>query len=198
MILAFNKPHGVLCQFTPGSTAVDGRSTLAEFIRTPNVYPAGRLDHDSEGLLILTDEGGVNHALTEPRAAHPRSYFAQVEGLPDDAALQQLARGVVLDGVMTRPARARRVDPPAWLWPRVPPIRVRKSIPDSWIEIALTEGRNRQVRRMTAAVGHPTLRLIRVKIGNYALGDLAPGQSRELDAAARAQLLGKPGAGTRG
>ncbi len=192
MIVAFNKPHGVLCQFTPGATAVTGRPTLAEFIPLPGVYPAGRLDHDSEGLLILTDEGAVNHAITDPRAAHPRTYLVQVEREPDAAALKKLAAGIPLDGKPTRPARVGRAAEPAWLWPRDPPVRFRKAIPTAWLEFTLTEGRNRQVRRMTAAVGHPTLRLIRIRIGNCELGDLPPGAWRQLERAERAQLLRPP------
>ncbi len=177
MLVAFHKPFGVLCQFTRGATPVPGRKTLADFIAVPDIYPAGRLDTDSEGLLILTDEGGVNHALTDPSRGHPRTYLVQVEREPDDAALARLG------------VPARRVGEPRWLGPREKPIRFRKNIPTAWIELVLTEGKNRQVRRMTAAVGHPTLRLVRVRIGAYALGDLRRGDWRELDRAARALLL---------
>ena len=197
MLLAFNKPHGVLCQFTPGATPVAGRKTLADYIRQPEVYPAGRLDTDSEGLLLLTDEAGrgsvqsLSYRLTDPAQAHPRSYLVQVEGAPDDAALRKLAHGILLDAKMTRPAQVRRAGIPDWLWPREPPVRVRKTVPDSWISLVLTEGRNRQVRRMTAAVGHPTLRLIRVKIGAFPLGDLPPGQSRTLTESERRAALSR-------
>lgn len=189
MIVAFNKPFGVLCQFTPGATAVAGRPTLADFIPLPGVYPAGRLDHDSEGLLILTDEGAVNRALTDPVVNHPRTYLVQVEREPGEAALKKLAAGIRLDGKPTRPARAVRAGEPDWLWPREPPVRFRKSIPTAWLELTLTEGRNRQVRRMTAAAGHPTLRLIRIRIGAFALGDLKSGAWKKLDSADRARVL---------
>ncbi len=191
MLLAFNKPHDVLCQFTPGSTPVAGRKTLADYITQANVYPAGRLDTDSEGLLLLTDEGPLANRLTDPELGHPRSYLVQVEGVPDAAALRRLAHGVMLDDKTTRPAQARPAAAPEWLWPREPPVRVRKSIPDSWLTLTLTEGRNRQVRRMTAAVGHPTLRLIRVKIGAFALGNLPPGQWRALTKSERRAALSR-------
>jgi 23S rRNA pseudouridine2457 synthase len=183
-LLAFNKPYGVLCQFTDAV----GRPTLAEHIRVPGVYAAGRLDLDSEGLLLLTDDGRLQAAIADPRAKHWKRYLVQVEGEPDSQALAQLCAGVRLDGQLTRPARARRVPAPDWLWPRHPPIRFRKAIPTAWIELEIHEGRNRQVRRMTAAVGHPTLRLIRVAIGPVELGGLAPGQWRLLDAAEQAAL----------
>ncbi len=173
-LILFNKPFGVLTQFR---TSEHGR-TLAEFIRLPGVHPAGRLDKDSEGLLLLTDDGRLQHRLTDPRHKLPKTYWVQVEGIPTDEALERLHRGVVLDGQCTRPAKARRLAEPK-LWPRDPPIRFRKAIPTNWLEIVLTEGRNRQVRRMTAAVGFPTLRLVRVTIGPYALDGLAPGQWRE-------------------
>ncbi len=189
MILAFNKPFGVLCQFTPGTAAVAGRPTLADFIREKNIYPAGRLDTDSEGLLILTDERGLASRLTEPRFAHSRVYLAQVEGVAVGAALEKLRQGVLFDGKKSRPAKIRRAEAPGWLWPREPPVRFRRAIPTSWIELTLTEGRNRQVRKMTAAVGCPTLRLIRVKIGGFELGDLRPGESRGLEEKERKALL---------
>ncbi|MFN3314182.1 MAG: rRNA large subunit pseudouridine synthase E [Hyphomonas sp.] len=174
-LILFNKPYGILCQFTPDGS---GRPTLADFISQPDVYPAGRLDHDSEGLLILTDDGRQQARITEPRHKLPKTYWAQVEGEPDAAALQALQQGVELKDGLTRPARARLIPEPDALWPRDPPIRVRKSVPDSWLELTLTEGRNRQVRRMTAAIGHPTLRLIRARIGDWTLDGLAPGAWR--------------------
>ena len=173
-LLLFNKPFGVLTQFRMSE---HGR-TLTEFIQLPGIYPAGRLDKDSEGLLLLTDDGRLQHQLTDPRHKLPKTYWAQVEGLPTDAALAALRDGVLLDGKPTHPAKVRLLPEPA-LWPRDPPIRFRKAIPTAWLEIILTEGRNRQVRRMTAAVGFPTLRLVRVAIGPYTLGDLAPGKWRE-------------------
>ena len=178
MLLAFNKPHGVLCQFTDRSTPP--RSTLAGFGLPPGVYPAGRLDHDSEGLLLLTDDGALAHRLTDPRHKQPKTYWVQVEGAPQDAQLDALRRGIALNDGPTLPAGARRIDAPA-LWPRDPPVRFRKTVPDAWIELVLREGRNRQVRRMTAATGLPTLRLVRVAIGDHRLGDLAPGHWRMLD-----------------
>ena len=176
MLIALNKPLGVLCQFTGN----DGRPTLADYVPHKDVYPAGRLDHDSEGLLLLTDDGALAHRLTDPRHKQPKTYLVQVDGAIDDAALQALSRGVVLNDGLTLPAQAEHAQEPAWLWPRDPPVRFRKSIPTSWLSISLREGRNRQIRRMTAAVGFPTLRLIRVRIGTYALDDLAPGQLRVL------------------
>ena len=173
MLIAFNKPYGVLCQFTDRSTPP--RRTLAEFGLPPDVYAAGRLDHDSEGLLLLTDDGALAHRLTDPRHKQPKTYWVQVEGEPSDAQLDALRRGVVLNDGPTRPAKARRLDAPA-LWPRDPPVRFRKTVPDAWLELVIGEGRNRQVRRMTAAVGLPTLRLVRVAIGPHRLDDLAPGE----------------------
>lgn len=180
MLIAFNKPFNVLCQFTDRS--VPPRRTLAEFGLPPKVYPAGRLDFDSEGLLLLTDDGALAHRITDPRHKLPRTYLAQVEGVPDAHALQRLCAGVELNDGITRPASARLLDAaPDWLWPRVPPVRYRKTVPDAWIELTIHEGRNRQVRRMTAAAGLPTLRLIRIRIGDHALGKLAPGAMRVLD-----------------
>jgi len=177
MVILLNKPYGVLCQFTDRSDPP--RRTLAQFIDTPNVYPAGRLDFDSEGLLVLTDETAVSHRLTDPKHKLAKTYLVLVEGTPEESALQKLRAGVVLNDGPTLPADARALDAaPAWLWPRDPPVRFRKTVPDAWIELTIYEGRNRQVRRMTAAVGLPTLRLIRVRTGPYALGDLAPGESR--------------------
>lgn len=178
MLIAFNKPFGVLCQFTDRS--VPPRPTLAGFGLPPQVYAAGRLDFDSEGLLLLTDDGRLAHRLTDPRHRQHKTYLVQVEGEPDDAALAALRAGITLKDGPTLPARVRRVDPPDWLWPRDPPIRVRKSVPDSFIELTITEGRNRQVRRMTAAIGHPTLRLVRLSIGAHTLEGLAPGQWRRV------------------
>ena len=177
MLIAFNKPYGVLCQFTDRSTPP--RRTLAEFALPPDVYAAGRLDHDSEGLLLLTDDGAPAHSLTDPRHKQPKTYWVQVEGAPSDANLDALRRGVALNDGPTRPAKVARIDTPA-LWPRDPPVRFRKTVPDAWLEIAITEGRNRQVRRMTAAVGLPTLRLVRVAIGAHRLDGLAPGHWRSL------------------
>ncbi len=174
MLIRFNKPYGVLTQFRDK----DGRPTLADYIKLPDVYPAGRLDHDSEGLLLLTDDGVLQHRLSDPVHKLAKTYWAQVEGEPEMAAIDQLRRGVLIDGSRTRPADVKRIPEPA-LWPRNPPIRFRKNIPTSWLEILLTEGRNRQVRRMTAAVGHPTLRLVRVAIGPYTLENLPPGEWRE-------------------
>jgi 23S rRNA pseudouridine2457 synthase len=180
MLIAFNKPYGVLCQFTDRTPAGDGRAprpTLAGFGLPKGIYAAGRLDHDSEGLLLLTDDGGLAHRLTDPRHKQPKTYWVQVEGEPDAPALAALRAGVVLGDGPTRPARVRRIPVPA-LWPRDPPVRFRKTVPDAWLEIVVGEGRNRQVRRMTAAVGLPTLRLVRVAIGGHLLGDLAPGAWR--------------------
>lgn len=171
MKVLFNKPYGVLSQFTDE----DGRPTLKDYIDVPGVYAAGRLDADSEGLLVLTDEGATQHRLTGVE----KVYCAQVDGEVTDAALEHLRRGVVLKDGPTAPARARRIDPPV-LWPRTPPVRYRKSVPTSWIELAIREGRNRQVRRMTAHVGFPTLRLVRVSVGDFSLGALQPGDSRRV------------------
>lgn len=178
MLIAFNKPYGVLCQFTDRSTPP--RRTLAEFGLPPDVYAAGRLDHDSEGLLLLTDDGGLAHRLTDPRHKQPKTYQVQVEGEPSADQVEALQRGVLLNDGPTRPAKVRRIDAPA-LWPRDPPVRFRKTVPDAWLEVTISEGRNRQVRRMTAAVGLPTLRLVRVAVGPYRLDDLPPGQWRACD-----------------
>lgn len=177
--ILFNKPFDTLSQFTDRGSEGSPRQTLSDYIDLPGVYPAGRLDRDSEGLMILTDDGKLQARISSPKFKKPKSYLVQVEGIPDDAALHALATGITLKDGPTRSAMARRVDPPDWLWPRTPPVRYRKSVPDSWIELTITEGRNRQVRRMTAHVGHPTLRLIRVAIGDWRLGDLAPGQWRD-------------------
>jgi 23S rRNA pseudouridine2457 synthase len=172
-LLLFNKPFQVLCQFTDE----EGRLTLGDFIDQPGVYAAGRLDYDSEGLLLLTDDGALQHRITDPRHRLEKTYLVQVEGLPERAALETLRRGVRLRDGLTRPARVEAIDPPP-IWERNPPIRVRKTIPTSWLRISIREGRNRQVRRMTAAVGLPTLRLVRISIGAWALGDLRPGEYR--------------------
>lgn len=176
MLIALNKPFGVLCQFT----TEDGRPTLADYVRQKDVYPAGRLDHDSEGLLLLTDDGALAHRLTDPAHKQPKTYLIQVDGAATDDALQALRRGVTLNDGPTLPAGAERASEPSWLWPRDPPVRFRKAIPTSWLSITLREGRNRQVRRMTAAVGFPTLRLIRVRVGEYVLDDLPLGETRVL------------------
>lgn len=188
MLCAFHKPYAVLSQFTPEPGSRWG--TLASFGFPADIYPLGRLDADSEGLLLLSDEPGLNTRLLDPRHAHRREYWVQVERVPDAAALARLAGGgIKLDDHRTLPCRVRLLDPPPNLAPREPPIRVRKSVPDCWLSLELTEGKNRQVRRMTAAVGHPTLRLIRVRIGNFDLGDLSPGKWRELGPAERKAIF---------
>jgi 23S rRNA pseudouridine2457 synthase len=174
VLILLNKPYGVLCQFTDRA----GRPTLARYVPVRDVYPAGRLDHDSEGLVLLTDDGALQARLADPRHGMEKVYWAQVEGAPAPAALERLSRGVMLKDGRTRPARVRVVPEPPGLWPRDPPIRRRAAIPTAWLEITLREGRNRQVRRMTAAVGHPTLRLIRVAVGPYRVEGLAPGEWR--------------------
>ncbi len=187
MLLAFNKPYGVLSQFTPepGSRW----RPLAEFGLPGHVYPVGRLDADSEGLLLLSNEPGLNTRLLDPQNAHRREYWAQVERVPSPARLAELEHGIQLKEFATRPCRARLLEPVPPPAPRDPPIRRRPSVPDCWIALELTEGKNRQVRRMTAAIGHPTLRLIRVRMGDFRLGDLAPGRWRELTAAERAAVF---------
>lgn len=173
-IMLFNKPFGVICQFSR-----DGmHPTLADYIPLPDFYPAGRLDTDSEGLLVLTDDGRLQHRITDPKHKLPKTYWAQVEGVADDAALGRLRQGVQLPDFKAQPAEARLIGEPANLWPRNPPIRERRNIPTSWIELTLREGKNRQVRRMTAAVGLPTLRLIRCRIGEWTLDGVEPGQWR--------------------
>jgi 23S rRNA pseudouridine2457 synthase len=180
MLIALNKPYGVLCQFTDRSAAAgQGRRTLAEFVKIAGVYPAGRLDYDSEGLLLLTDDGALAKRLTDPRHRTAKTYLVQVEGNPGAEQLQQLRQGVLLNDGPTLPAQARLLEASAdWLWPRDPPVRFRKSVPEAWIELTIREGRNRQVRRMTAAVGLPTLRLIRTRVGDVAIDGLGPGESR--------------------
>lgn len=175
-LILFNKPYGVLTQFTDST----GRQTLADFVPIPKVYAAGRLDADSEGLVVLTDDGAAQARIADPRHKLAKLYRVQVEGMPTEAALQQLAMGVDLGDLHTRPCQARRIDEPPGLWPRSPPIRYRAAIPTSWLEIVLREGKNRQVRRMTARIGFPTLRLIRWAVGDWTLEGLAPGEWREL------------------
>jgi 23S rRNA pseudouridine2457 synthase len=176
-LILFNKPWGVLCQFTDEGT---GHPTLAAYIDRPVVYPAGRLDRDSEGLLLLTDDGRLQARIADPKFKLPKTYLVQVEGEPDEAALDQLRQGLRLKDGPTLPAEVERMADPA-LWPRDPPVRIRKSIPDCWLRLTLREGRNRQVRRMTAAIGHPTLRLVRWRIGDWEIGNLGPGEWREAD-----------------
>ncbi|HXP63140.1 MAG TPA: pseudouridine synthase [Dongiaceae bacterium] len=188
MLLAFNKPYGVLCRFTPDGS---GSRTLAEFGFPGRVYPIGRLDADSEGLLLLSDEGGLNEQLLQPRHAHEREYWAQVERVPAADALRRLEQGVVVQGRKTLPCRAWVLAPQPEVPPRVPPIRFRKTVPACWLGLELVEGKNRQVRRMTAAVGHPTLRLIRVRIGQFGLGALPSGSWAELSRTERDAVLGR-------
>ncbi len=176
MLLLFNKPYGVISQFS----ADDKHPTLAEFIPIKNVYPAGRLDHDSEGLLLLTDDGDLQNRIAHPRHKMSKTYWAQVEGDITEAAIAQLRKGVMLNDGITRPAECQRMEEPDNLWPRDPPIRFRKNIPTSWIALTIKEGRNRQVRRMTAATGFPTLRLIRFQIGDWNLQDIKPGEYKTL------------------
>ena len=177
-LIVLNKPYSVLCQFTDQA----GRSTLKDYVAVPNVYAAGRLDTDSEGLLLLTDDGAIQHRIADPRHKLAKTYLVQVEGEPDEAALASLRAGLDLGDFHSLPCEARTVAEPDWLWPRDPPVRYRKSVPTSWLEIVLREGKNRQVRRMTARIGHPTLRLIRVAIGPWRLEGLLPGQWREVSA----------------
>jgi 23S rRNA pseudouridine2457 synthase len=179
MLIAFNKPFGVICKFSPEP----GRPTLADYIRIPDVYPAGRLDTDSEGLLLLTDDGALQTRIAEPRHKLPKVYWSQVEGEATEDALRQLRQGVDLGDFVTQPAAAALIAEPGNLWPRVPPIRHRAKIPTSWVEIRITEGKNRQVRRMTAKVGFPTLRLVRARVGGVSVEGLPPGEWREIDAA---------------
>ena len=175
-LILFNKPYDVLSQFTDRGSPTT-RATLSDYIDVPGVYPAGRLDRDSEGLLLLTDDGRLQSRIADPKFKLPKTYWVQVEGIADDAALDRLRQGVTLNDGPTRPADAARIDPPT-IWPRTPPIRVRQSIPDCWLSLTITEGRNRQVRRMTAAIGHPTLRLVRVSHGPFRLRGLQPGEWR--------------------
>lgn len=184
--MAFNKPYGVLSQFTTDGSP---NRTLAEFGFPPRVYPLGRLDADSEGLLLLSDEPGLNDRLLDPSRGHSRTYWAQIERVPSPAALETLSQGVLIQGRRTLPAKVWRLDPQPDMPPRTPPIRFRKSVPECWIGLELCEGKNRQVRRMTAAIGHATLRLIRMRIGSYELGSLAAGCWREVDVAGRKLIL---------
>ena len=186
MLVAFHKPYGVLSQFTADGSP---NRTLSDFGLPPRVYPLGRLDADSEGLLLLTDEAGLNTQLLSPEHRHRRTYWAQVEGIPSQEGLVRLSKGVRIQGHTTLPATVALLDPQPVMPPRDPPIRSRKSVPDCWISLELVEGKNRQVRRMTAAIGHPTLRLIRVRIGDLPLGDLPPGSWRQLTPAERAAVF---------
>jgi 23S rRNA pseudouridine2457 synthase len=174
-VILLNKPYGVMTQFSP----VAGRQTLKDYVEVPGVYAAGRLDADSEGLVVLTDDGRLQARISDPKHKQAKTYWAQVDGIPDAAALEMLQGGIHLDDFFTRPCKVRLIPEPADLWPREPPIRFRKEIPTSWLEIVLSEGKNRQVRRMTAKVGHPTLRLIRWAVGPWTLAGLLPGQWRE-------------------
>lgn len=176
MLILFNKPFGVLPQFTDDA----GRPTLADYINIPDVYAAGRLDRDSEGLLLLTNEGELQHRIAHPTHKMSKSYWVQVEGKLNQQALSALSHGIQLRDGLTQPAKVSQIREPLDLWPRVPPIRTRQNIPTSWLQITLWEGRNRQVRRMTAAIGHPTLRLIRYRVGSWTLDGLAPGEWREV------------------
>ena len=178
-LILFNKPFGVLSQFTDKGTKGSPRATLSDFIDLPGVYPAGRLDRDSEGLLVLTDDGQLQARIADPQHKLEKTYLVQVEGLPDDAALQALRQGLALKDGPTRPAQVARIDPPD-LWPRDPPVRYRKSVPDCWLRITISEGRNRQVRRMTAHIGHPTLRLVRWQVGDWTLDGIAQGAWRNV------------------
>lgn len=174
LLIAFNKPFGVVCQFRKH----DEDQILADFIDIPDVYPAGRLDKDSEGLLLLTDHGGLQHRISQPQHKMPKGYWVQVEGEPDPVSIKKLCQGVKLKDGMTKPAKVKLISAPD-IWARKPPVRERKSIPTSWLDITISEGRNRQVRRMTARVGHPTLRLIRYRIGGWYLNNLQPGESEK-------------------
>jgi 23S rRNA pseudouridine2457 synthase len=175
-LLLLNKPYGVICQFSPSG---DHR-TLKDFVPVSGVYPAGRLDTDSEGLVLLTDDGALQHRITDPRHKLPKTYFVEVEGTPDDAALAPLRAGMQLSDYKARPVEASLCPPPDWLWPRTPPVRIRRHIPTTWLRLVLREGRNRQVRRMTAAAGFPTLRLIRHAIGPWTIEGLPPGEWHEI------------------
>jgi 23S rRNA pseudouridine2457 synthase len=174
-LILFNKPYGVVCQFSPHAT----RPTLKDFVPIPDIYPAGRLDWDSEGLVLLTSDGQLQQRITDPKRKLAKIYWVQVEGEPDEVAIRRLRTGVDLGEFVTRPARVTRIAEPAGLWPREPPVRYRKTIPTSWLDITLVEGKNRQIRRMTAAIGFPTLRLIRPQVGPWSVEHLPPGRYRE-------------------
>ena len=186
VVVLFNKPFGVLCQFSPQA----GRPTLKDYLPQSEIYPAGRLDSDSEGLVLLTADGQLQHRITDPAHKLPKIYLVQVEGVATETALEELRSGVALTGFTSRPALARVIDAPTWLWVRTPPVRERRAIPTSWLEITVTEGKNRQVRRMTAAVGLPALRLIRYAIGKWTIAGLEPGIWKEIE-------IGTPRAGPR-
>lgn len=185
MLILLNKPYQVLSQFTDKG----GRATLGDYVTVAGVYPAGRLDYDSEGLLLLTDDGRLQARISQPLAKIAKTYWAQVEGIPGEAQLRELVDGVKLKDGLAKASSAKPLSPPLWLWQRDPPIRFRANVPDRWIELSVTEGRNRQVRRMTAAVGLPTLRLIRYSIGPWSVDGLMPGQSREIDSNEAWKLL---------
>lgn len=176
-VILLNKPYGVICQFSPSGK----HRTLKDFVNVPAVYPAGRLDTDSEGLVVLTGNGALQHLITDPRHKLPKTYFVEVEGAPGDAALTRLQEGIQLTNYRALPAEVALAEPPDWLWPRVPPVRIRQAIPTSWLQLTLREGRNRQVRRMTAAAGFPTLRLIRHSVGPWTLADIAPGTWKTIE-----------------
>jgi len=178
-VILLNKPYGVLSQFTDKGTEGTKRQTLSDFVHVPKVYPAGRLDRDSEGLLVLTDDGALQAKISNPRHKMEKTYWVQVEGEPDETALNSLRDGVTLKDGMTRPAKVRRIDEPESLWPRDPPVRFRKTVPDCWLELTIREGRNRQVRRMVAAVGAPCLRLIRYRVGTWTIYGIASGEWRD-------------------
>lgn len=179
-IILFNKPFDVLSQFTDAGTLGSTRKTLSEFIDVPQVYAAGRLDKDSEGLLVLTDDGRLQHRISDPKYKTEKTYYVQVEGVPSDSQVHELCNGVTLKDGMTAPANIKKIDEPANLWPRTPPVRYRKTVADSWLEITISEGRNRQVRRMTAAIGFPTLRLIRYRVGDWTIDGIENGKWRAL------------------
>ena len=178
-VILFNKPFNCLSQFTDAGHVGADRKTLSDFIDVPGVYAAGRLDRDSEGLLVLTDDGKLQARIADPKHKALKTYFVQVEGVPEVRSVQALRNGVVLKDGKTAPALVEQIDAPDWLWPRTPPVRFRKTVPDSWLKITISEGRNRQVRRMTASVGHPTLRLIRFSVGDWSLDGLASGEWRQ-------------------
>lgn len=192
MLIAFNKPHGVICQFSPSGD----KPTLKDFVDIPNVYPAGRLDTDSEGLLLLTDDGILQARIADPARRIVKSYWVQVEGEPTDSDLDPLRQGVDLGDFVSRPATAKLLPPPANLWPRHPPVRFRQGIPTAWLEIGIAEGKNRQIRRMTAKIGYPTLRLVRIAVGSWALDGILPGKWRTIDVPAnmmqRVKITKKP------